>query len=132
RFPGIDTFLQKCVAQALDQGYVTTLMGRRRAIPEIHSMNRHTRSLGERLAINSVVQGSAADLIKLAMVNVQRRVDRERLPLKLLLQIHDELVFETPEEAAEPHAAIVCQEMERAMTLSVPLKAEAGIGVDWM
>jgi DNA polymerase-1 len=132
RFPGIDLFLQKCVAQALDQGYVTTLMGRRRAIPEIHSVNRHQRSLGERLAINSVVQGSAADLIKLAMVNVQRRVDRERLPLKLLLQIHDELVFETPAESAEAHAAIVRDEMERALELKVPLRAEAGIGGDWM
>jgi DNA polymerase-1 len=132
RFCGIDRFLQRCVHQALDQGYVTTLTGRRRAIPEILSPNGNTRSLGERLAINTVVQGSAADLIKAAMVNVQRRIDRERLPLKLLLQIHDELVFETPEAAAEEHAAIVCTEMERAMSLSVPLKAEAGIGENWL
>jgi DNA polymerase-1 len=132
RFPGIDTFLQQCVQHALEHGYVCTLTGRRRAIPEITSPNGNTRSLGERLAINSVVQGSAADLIKAAMVNVQRRVDRDHLPLKLLLQIHDELVFETPEEAAEAHAAIVCEEMERAMTLRVPLQAEAGIGTDWM
>ncbi len=132
RYVGIDRFLQQCVQQALEQGYVTTLTGRRRAIPEIHSSNGNTRSLGERLAINTVVQGSAADLIKAAMVNVQRRIDRERLPLKLLLQIHDELVFETPEAVAVKHAAIVCEEMERAMSLSVPLKAEAGIGGDWL
>lgn len=132
RFPGIDRFLQECVQHALEDGYVTTLTGRRRAIPEIHSSNGNERSLGERLAINSVVQGSAADLIKIAMVNVQRRIDRDRLPMKLLLQIHDELVFETPETLAEEHAAIICDEMERAMTLRVPLRAEAGIGTDWM
>jgi len=82
RFPGIDTFMQSCVQHALEYGYVKTIMGRRRAIPEIQSTNRNRRSLGERLAINSVVQGSAADLIKLAMVNVQRRIDEDGLPLK--------------------------------------------------
>jgi DNA polymerase-1 len=132
RFPGIDRFLQRCIQQAVEYGYVATLMGRRRAIPEILSASASTRSLGERLAINSVIQGSAADLIKAAMVNLQRRIDRERLPLKLLLQIHDELVLETPSESATDHAAIVREEMEQAMRLAVPLKAEAGIGPDWL
>ena len=132
RFPGIERFLQQCVREALEQGYVCTLSGRRRAIPEIDSPNRNLRNLGERLAINSVVQGSAADLIKAAMVNVQQRIDRDRLPLKMLLQIHDELVLETPEAHAQEYAALVCAEMERAMTLSVPLRAEAGIGYDWL
>jgi DNA polymerase-1 len=131
RFPGIQTFLQRCIQQALEQGYVTTILGRRRAIPEIYATNFNHRSLGERLAINSVVQGSAADLIKVAMVNVQRRLDRDGLPAKLLLQIHDELVLETPAECAEVHAAIVREEMERAMSLRVPLKADVGIGPDW-
>ena len=132
RFPGIDVFLERCVQQALEHGYVTTILGRRRAIPEVRSSNFNQRSLGERLAINSVVQGSAADLIKVAMVNVQRRIDRQRLPLRLLLQIHDELVLETPAEAAEEHARIVRDEMERALALRVPLRAEVGIGPDWM
>jgi DNA polymerase-1 len=132
RFTGIDRFMQRCVHEALDLGYVTTLSGRRRAIPEVHAANANTRALGERLAINTVVQGSAADLIKAAMVNVQRRIDREKLPLKMLLQIHDELVLETPAELAEQHATIVCEEMKSAMTLRVPLRAEAGIGQDWM
>ncbi|HLK60490.1 MAG TPA: DNA polymerase I [Chthonomonadaceae bacterium] len=132
RFPGIERFLQQCVRQALEQGYVCTLTGRFRAIPEIHSPNRNERNLGERLAINSVVQGSAADLIKAAMVNVQRRIDRDHLPLKMLLQIHDELILETPADRAEEYAALVCAEMERAMTLTVPLRAEAGIGPDWL
>ena len=132
RFPGIDRFLQQCVQQASDHGYVSTLTGRRRAIPEIYATNRSRRSLGERLAINTVVQGSAADLMKAAMVYVQRRIDMDRLPMKMLLQIHDELVLETPEGLAAEHAAIVCEEMENAMSLRVPLRTEAGIGDNWM
>jgi len=132
RFPGIERFLARCVREAIDHGYVTTILGRRRAIPEVHSSHAGARALGERLAINTVVQGSAADLIKVAMVNLQRRIDREGLPLRLLLQIHDELVLETPADRAEEHAALVREEMERALTLRVPLKAEAGIGDDWM
>ena len=132
RFPGIDRFLQQCVQQASDHGYVTTLTGRRRAIPEIYATNRSRRSLGERLAINTVVQGSAADLMKAAMVHVQRRIDADKLPMKMLLQIHDELVLETPERLATEHAKIVCEEMENAMSLLVPLRTEAGIGDNWM
>ena len=132
RFPGIDRFLQECVQHASDHGYVSTLTGRRRAIPEIYSTNRRRRGLGERLAINTVVQGSAADLMKAAMVHVQRRIDTDKLPLKMLLQIHDELVLETPEPLAEGYAQIVCEEMENAMSLLVPLRTEAGIGDNWM
>ena len=132
RFPGIDRFLQQCVQEASDHGYVSTLTGRRRAIPEIYSTNRSRRGLGERLAINTVVQGSAADLMKAAMVHVQRRIDMDKLPLKMLLQIHDELVLETPEPLATEHAEIVCEEMENAMALLVPLRTEAGIGDNWM
>ena len=132
RFPGIDGFLQQCVQQASDHGYVRTLTGRRRAIPEIYSSNRRRRSLGERLAINTVVQGSAADLMKAAMVQVQNRIDADKLPLKMLLQIHDELVLETPEALAAEQAEIVCEEMENAMSLLVPLRTEAGIGDNWM
>jgi DNA polymerase-1 len=132
RFPGIDAFLRACVRQALEEGYVTTILGRRRAIPELRSANHATRALGERLAINSVVQGSAADLIKVAMVNVQRRIERDGLPLRLILQIHDELVLEGPAGQAAALADAVRDEMERAMTLRVPLKAEVGVGRDWM
>jgi DNA polymerase-1 len=132
RYAGIDSFLQQCIQKALSDGYVTTILGRRRAIPEIHSANTHTRNLGERLAINSVVQGSAADLIKVAMVNVQRKIDRERLPVKMLLQIHDELVFETPLQGADVRADAICAEMEGAMKLKVPLKVDCGIGQDWL
>jgi len=132
RFPGINKFFQDCVQQALDQGYVSTLTGRRRAIPELFEPSQSRQNLGERLAINTVIQGTAADLIKAAMVKVQHRIDRDQLDLKLLLQIHDELVLETPNELAEKHAAIVSEEMENALELNVPLLTETGIGDNWM
>jgi len=131
RYTGIDRFLRGCVDEALQKGYVTTIMGRRRAIPEINGNNAQIRALGERLAINSVVQGSAADLIKLAMVNVQNRIQVEERPVKLLLQIHDELIFESPVEAAEAEAKLICEVMEGAMTLRVPLRVDTGVGQNW-
>ncbi len=131
RFTGIDSFLQTCIMEAMSTGYVTTMLGRRRRIPQIESPRAQVRALGERLAINTVVQGSAAELIKLAMVNLHRRIRREKLPLKMLLQIHDELVLEAPAAEADAMAKIVRQEMEDAMALKVPLKAEAGVGPDW-
>ncbi len=131
RFEGIDRFLAKCIQEAQAHGYVTTILGRRREVTEISSTNGQTRQLGERLAINSVVQGSAADLIKLAMVNLHRRIIQESLPMKMLLQIHDELVFETPAEHTDQAAEVIRHEMEHAMELSVPLKVDIGIGADW-
>ena len=130
-YPGIHAFLMACVDEAMDTGKVRTVSGRARASPEIHSHNRVQRGLGERLAINTVVQGSAADLIKAAMVNLQNKIVQEELPMRLLLQIHDELVLEAPAEEAEACAATICTVMEQAMTLRVPLKAEAGTGADW-
>ena len=133
RFAGIDRFLHQCIDEALGQGHVRTMLGRRRQIPQIQSRNAAARALGERLAINTVVQGSATgDLIKTAMVNLYRRIHRDRLPLKLLVQIHDELLLEAPAEVAETQAAIVREEMESAMELSVPLKVDIGIGPDWL
>ena len=132
RFPGIARFLAECVHQADAHGFVATILGRRRAIPELRSTNGNTRGLGERLAINSVVQGSAADLIKVAMVRLQERIERENLPLRMLLQIHDELIFETPRDHADAMAHLVRHEMEHAMDLAVPLSAECGVGRDWL
>ncbi len=133
RFPGITTFLQQCVSQALANGYVETMLGRRRPILDIESSNPSRRALAERMAINSVVQGSAADLIKLAMVDLQDQMNRGAAPmgLKMLLQIHDELVFECPESSAEAAMTLITTRMERAMSLSVPLKADAGAGHNW-
>jgi DNA polymerase I len=131
RFPAIKQFFEQCVMTAQSQGYVQTILGRRRPIPEIQSNILSMRNYAERLAINSVVQGSAADLIKVAMVNIHRRLKKENRPSRMLLQVHDELVFETPAAAVEAEADVVRQEMVRAMTLKVPLKVEVGWGKNW-
>ena len=134
RFPKIQEFLKTCVEHAQQHGYVQTMLGRRRPVPEISSGVMHMRSAAERVAINSVVQGSAADLIKIAMVNVYRRLKAEQRPSKMLLQVHDELVFETPKKAVEAEAAMVREEMTRAgerMKLKVPLKVEVGWAKNW-
>jgi DNA polymerase-1 len=131
RFPNIKQFLEKCVMEAQAQGYVETMLGRRRPITEINSNIISMRNMAERMAINSVVQGSAADLIKLAMRNVYTRLQRENRPSRMLLQVHDELVFETPANAAESDAAVIREEMTTAMKLDVPLKVEVGWGKNW-
>jgi DNA polymerase-1 len=136
RFPRIHEFLQTCVKHAQDHGFVQTILGRRRPITDINSGVISMRNQSERMAINSVVQGSAADLIKIAMLNVYRRLKDPTLkhPSKLLLQVHDELVFETPDHAAESEAAMVREEMTRAgqqLGIKVPLKVEVGWAKNW-
>jgi DNA polymerase-1 len=131
RFPAIKRFFQECVMTAQTQGVVQTILGRRRPIPEIDSNILSRRNYAERLAINSVVQGSAADLIKIAMVNIHRRLKKENRPSRLLLTVHDELVFETPAAEVEREAEVVRQEMVGAMELKVPLKVDVGWGKNW-
>ncbi|MBN4052801.1 DNA polymerase I, partial [Roseiflexus sp. AH-315-K22] len=162
RFAGITTFLEECAQQAKEKGYVETMLKRRRPIPDIESNNPQRRALAERMAINSVVQGSAADLIKIAMIDLHGRLSehaggwrrgaseesarRADVPLeesarranppeiagvKMLLQIHDELVFEAPEATAEAVKALVVERMQNAMNLTVPLVADASIASNW-
>jgi len=131
RFPRIEQFLADCIAQARARGYVETLAGRRRRIEGIGSSNPQRRALAGRLAINSVVQGSAADLIKLAMIHLHRRLAAENRPSRMLLQIHDELLLEAPADAAEEEGRVVAEEMTNAMRLRVPLKVDVGIGPNW-
>lgn len=131
RFPKIRQFLEQCVQQAQSKGYVETILGRRRPVTEIASGVVAMRKAAERVAINSVVQGSAADLIKVAMNNVYRRLIRENRTSKMLLQVHDELVFESPAEAVESDAAVIREEMCSAMKLAVPLKVEMGWAKNW-
>ncbi len=132
RFPRIDEFLRACIEQAKTHGYVQTIFGRRRRISGLHSGNPGERSAAERLAINSVVQGSAADLIKQAMINIAARIETQKRPSRMLLQIHDELVFETPEADVEAEKEMIVAEMSSAIKLSVPLKVEVGVGSNWM
>ena len=132
RFPGIRRYMDEVVAQAKERGYVETLMHRRRALPELTASNFNTRSFGERVARNMPIQGTAADVIKLAMVRVDKRLRKEQLKAKLILQVHDELIVECPEEEKERVAALLTEEMEGAMHLSVPLTAEAHWGKNWL
>jgi DNA polymerase-1 len=132
RFPRVKEFIDRTIAQATEDGHVTTLFGRRRQIPELRSVRYMTRSLGERLAVNTVIQGSAADIIKVAMVRCHEALEREGLDTRLILQIHDELLFEGPAGEAERAREIVCAEMVAAYELDPPLTVEAGIGPNWM
>ena len=121
-----------CIAQASEDGYVRTILGRRRAIPEINSRNQTQRSFAQRTAVNTVVQGSAADLIKLAMINIDRLIAQGKLHAKMLIQVHDELVFDVPADQAESAAKIIEQQMCGALDLDVPLKVDLAWGRNWM
>jgi DNA polymerase-1 len=131
RFPGITTFLEKCVDEAKATGAVETILHRRRPIPDITSNQPARRAFAERTAINTVVQGSAADLIKLAMINLYRQLPKSHPDARLLLQIHDELVLEAPDDQAEAVSATVRATMESAMDLDVPLKVDIGWATSW-
>lgn len=130
-YPSIKTFLDKLVADAVQNGYVTTIYGRRRPIPEISSSNFMTRQFGERIAMNSPLQGTAADIIKIAMVNVYKRLKKENFRSRLILQIHDELLVEAYKDEADAVAALLKEEMENAADLLVDLIVEVNRGDDW-
>ncbi len=132
RFPAVKRFIDETIAGAEGSGYVTTLMGRRRNIPELRSNRRQTRLLGERLAVNTVIQGSAADIIKLAMVRCHRALAGEDLRSRLVLQIHDELLFESPEDETDRAAELVSLQMSAAFALDPPLVVDIGVGHDWL
>ena len=132
RFSGVRDYMENVVERAKETGYVETLMHRRRTLPELTATNFQTRSFGERVARNMPIQGTAADIVKLAMVRVDERLRREGFAGRLILQVHDELIVECPEAEAERVAALLTEEMERAAELSVPLTAEAHWGKNWL
>ncbi len=131
KYHGVREYMENTIAQAKERGYVSTLFGRRRALPELHASNFNLRSFGERVARNMPIQGTAADVIKLAMIRVHDRLARELPEAKLLLQVHDELIVECPAALGERAAAILTEEMEHTVTYSVPLTADAGMGRSW-
>jgi DNA polymerase-1 len=130
-FPKIRSYLDGCKAFARENGYVSTLFGRQRRIPELQSPKKSVIAFGERVAMNAPLQGTAADIIKLAMVRVDRRLEREGLSSRLVLQVHDELILECPENEGEYAAKLLREEMEGAVSYAVPLIAEAGMGFTW-
>ncbi len=131
-YPKVKEYMDRVIQEGMEQGYVTTLYHRRRLLPELSSSNRNIRAQGERMALNTPIQGTAADVIKLAMVKVANRLHRKNLKAKLILQVHDELIVECPTEEIEQASRILREEMEGAAQLSVPLTADVNQGKNWL
>lgn len=131
-FEGVEAYIRDSIAMARENGYVSTLFGRRRYLPDINSKNATVRSLAERNAINAPIQGSSADIIKLAMINIAARLKKEGMESKMILQVHDELIFDATADEAERLAAIVKEEMEGVVKLSVPLTVECNWAGNWL
>jgi len=132
RFPGVRRYLDEQVELARSRGYVETLTGRRRYIPELKSRNWNIRAFGERASTNAPIQGTAADLIKIAMIRIHDDLQNGRVDAKMLLQVHDELLFETPVGNEDAVREMVRDRMENAAVLNVPLKVEGGVGENWL
>ena len=130
-YPGVRAYLDTTIAEAHKNGYAETLYGRRRPIPELRSSNYNLRSFGERTAMNHPMQGTAADLMKLAMIEVDRRLAEEHFEARMVLQVHDELVFEAPAGELERLSAMVREAMEGVASLLVPLEVSVGSGRNW-
>ena len=130
-YPGIKTFLDDTVAHAKELGYVVTLFGRRRPVPELSSSNFMQRSFGERVAMNAPIQGTAADIMKIAMIGVNRRLKEQNLKSRLVLQVHDELLIEAYRPELPEVEKILREEMEQAASLDVPLEIDMHTGENW-
>jgi DNA polymerase-1 len=131
KYPGVKKYLESTKEKARKSGYVQTILGRRRSIPEINSSNRQVREAAERMAINMPVQGTSADIIKVAMINLDREIAKRRLASKMLLQVHDELIFEVPQVELEEMRRLAPEIMSTALKLSVPLKVDIKAGKNW-
>jgi DNA polymerase-1 len=131
QFPKVHEFLESCVEQARKQGYSETLFGRRRQVPDLRSPNRTTQQAGRRIALNTPIQGTAADLMKKAMTDIWKAMTGRRLNARMILQVHDELVFEVPEDEVAKMEKLVQTKMERVLSLKVPLKVHLAWGINW-
>jgi DNA polymerase-1 len=131
RYPQVRAFIDKTIQDAKTNGFVTTLFNRRRFIPELASSSAPVRNFGERTAVNTPIQGTAADLIKLAMIHIHARLSRQGLKSKMILQVHDELVFEMPDNEIEVMKKLVKEEMENVLALAVPIRVDMGVGKNW-
>jgi DNA polymerase-1 len=132
KYPGIQKFTTEQVEKAKEEGFVSTILGRKRLLPDIQSSNIGLRINAEHMAVNTPIQGSAADLIKIAMVRLQEKLKKKKMETVMLLQVHDELVFEAPKSEVEEAGDLITQEMEGAMKLKVPLKVDVGVGKNWL
>ena len=132
RYPGVKRFIDQTIEEARSAGFVSTLLGRRRMLPALKDSNRAMRSFAERAAVNTVIQGTAADMIKVAMIRIHRRLAEELPSTRMLLQIHDELIFELPPDDQEPATALVNGEMASALKMDVPIKVNTAVGRNWL
>jgi DNA polymerase-1 len=132
RFPKVKQYINDTIDTTRRRGYASTLLGRRRYLPDINSRNRNVRGNAERQAINMPIQGTAADMIKLAMISIDRAIYSQNLESQMLLQVHDELVFEVRKNELERMEQLVCSEMQNALKLSVPIDVEIGSGRNWL
>ncbi|MBQ4369604.1 MAG: DNA polymerase I, partial [Oscillospiraceae bacterium] len=130
-YSGVRRYMKEAVEKAKANGYAVTVFGRRRDMPELTSSNRNMRAFGERVALNMPVQGTAADIMKIAMIKAAARIKAENLRARIILQVHDELIAECPPEEEERVKKLLSEEMEGAVKLSVPLTAEAHSGLNW-
>ena len=131
RYAGVQAFIEKTLEQTRKDGSVRTMFGRMRPIPDIESRNPNQRGFAERTAINTPLQGTAADLIKLAMISIDRKLTERKLRTRMILQVHDELIFEVPSEETAEVETLVRTEMESVIKLKVPLVADLGFGPNW-
>ncbi len=131
KYTGVQTYIEKSLGEARQKGYVMTLLHRRRYLPDIHSPNTPIRQATERMAINTPLQGTAADIIKVAMIHIQKRIDELDLPVKMIMQVHDELVFEVPKGDLQKTIPMIQNKMETVMDLSIPLKVSIHSGKNW-
>ena len=130
-YKGVKHFIEETIVQTRKTGYVKTLLNRIRYIPEIQSRNHNIRQFGERTAVNTPIQGTAADMIKLAMIAIHKRLSKEYPDVKMIMQVHDELVFEVPESQKEEVRTMVVKEMESVVEMKVPIKVDAHYGKNW-
>ncbi len=131
-FPMVKTYIDQCIASARELGYVETILGRRRYLADINSRNANVRGFAERNAVNAPIQGAAADIIKIAMIRIDKRMTEENLKAEMILQVHDELNFNCPNNEVDALCTIIREEMEGAIELSVPLRTDIGIGTNWL
>jgi DNA polymerase-1 len=130
-YKGVKQFVDNTISSVRKQGYVTTLLNRIRYIPDIHSKNHNVRQFAERTAVNTPIQGTAADMIKLTMITIHNKLIRDYPDVKMIMQVHDELVFEIPEQRADEIRTLVVKEMESVLDLKVPIKVDAHYGKNW-
>ncbi|MFZ5627337.1 MAG: DNA polymerase, partial [Bacillota bacterium] len=131
QYPGVKDYINQTIARAKEQGYVTTLLGRRRYLPDLSSNNRNVRAFGERTAVNTPIQGTAADIMKVAMLKADAALQKAGLKARMLLQVHDELIFDVPAEEVREVARVLREAMDTAVQLTVPLEVEVKAGDNW-